>query len=65
MQVEVLGRGFSWLDTGTFDDLFYASEFVKNIELIRDKYTTQIDNYENLATIFDNLKRINTILIEK
>ena len=32
LQVEVLGRGFSWLDTGTFDDLFYASEFVKNIE---------------------------------
>ena len=32
--------------------------------LIREKYTTQIDNYENLAVIFDNLRRINTIFID-
>ena len=27
-----LGRGFAWLDTGTFDNLSLASEFVKTIE---------------------------------
>jgi adenylosuccinate lyase len=32
--------------------------------LIRDKFTTQIDNYENLAVIFDCIRRINTILID-
>ena len=35
-----------------------------DLGLIRDKFTTQIDNYENLATIFDNIRRINTILID-
>ena len=38
--------------------------FVDNIGLIREKYTTQIDNYENLAVVFDCLRRINTILID-
>jgi adenylosuccinate lyase len=32
--------------------------------LIRDTYTTQIDNYENLAVLFDCIRRINTILID-
>ena len=30
----------------------------------RNRFTTQIDNYENLSVIFDNLKRINTIFID-
>ena len=38
--------------------------FVNSFGLIREKYTTQIDNYENLSVIFDCLKRINTILID-
>ena len=38
--------------------------FVNDFGLIREKYTTQIDNYENLAVIFDCLRRINTILID-
>ena len=32
--------------------------------LKRNEFTTQIDNYENLSNIFDNIKRINTILID-
>lgn len=41
------------------------SEFVdKQLGLTREEYTTQIDNYENLAIIFDNLRRINTIFID-
>ena len=38
--------------------------FLKQFSLKRNKYTTQIDNYENLSNIFDNLKRINTIFID-
>lgn len=34
------------------------------LHLIRDTYTTQIDNYENLAVLFDCIRRINTILID-
>ena len=32
LNVEVLGRGFTWLDTGTFDSLIQASQFVETIQ---------------------------------
>ena len=32
MQVELLGRGFAWLDTGTHDSLIDAGQFVQTIE---------------------------------
>ena len=32
LNVEVLGRGFAWLDTGTHDSLIRASQYVQTIE---------------------------------
>jgi adenylosuccinate lyase len=43
----------------------FANEFVeKKLGLVRSKYTTQVEHYDNLAAQFDALKRINTILID-
>ena len=32
LNVEIMGRGFAWLDTGTFDSLIDAGNFIKIIE---------------------------------
>lgn len=32
LQVQLLGRGFAWLDTGSFDGLSDASDFVKTVQ---------------------------------
>ena len=43
----------------------FANRFVgEKLQLEREQVTTQISNYDNLAAIFDNFKRINTILID-
>jgi adenylosuccinate lyase len=43
----------------------FADHFVeKYLGLVRSHPTTQIEHYDNLAALFDNLKRINTILID-
>jgi adenylosuccinate lyase len=43
----------------------FADYFVNDIlELNRSQTTTQIEHYDNLAAMFDNLKRINTILLD-
>lgn len=42
----------------------FADKFVASLGLKRSFPTTQIDHYDNLAAIFDCLRRINTILID-
>ena len=41
-----------------------ANEFVSQIGLSRQQFTTQIEHYDNLAAHFDCIKRINNILID-
>lgn len=43
----------------------FANDFVNDtLGLSRNQYTTQIEHYDNLAALFDTLKRISTILID-
>jgi adenylosuccinate lyase len=43
----------------------FANEFLENkLGIQRQEYTTQIEHYDLLAAHFDNIKRINTILID-
>ncbi len=42
----------------------FAGKFVSSLGLVRSCPTTQIEHYDNLAAIFDCLRRINTILID-
>jgi adenylosuccinate lyase len=43
----------------------FANRFVsEKLGLTREECTTQIANYDNLAALFDALKRINTILLD-
>jgi adenylosuccinate lyase len=43
----------------------FANHFVNNtLQLNRSQTTTQIEHYDNIAALFDALKRINTILLD-
>ena len=48
--------GTDWMDFG--------NRFVSSLGLVRSKFTTQIEHYDNLAATADALKRLNTILID-
>jgi adenylosuccinate lyase len=42
----------------------FSDDFCQHLGLSRSFPTTQIEHYDHLAAMFDNLKRINTILID-
>lgn len=46
------------------DWLSFGNGFVDSLGLRRSFPTTQIEHYDNLASLFDNIRRINTILID-
>jgi adenylosuccinate lyase len=48
------------IDWAEFGDKFVSH----SLGLTRQKVTTQIEHYDNLAALFDNLRRINTIMID-
>lgn len=49
----------------SYDWVSFANSFVNSIlGLNRSQTTTQIEHYDNLAALFDCLKRINTILLD-
>ena len=47
------------------DWVAFANEFVNDtLGLYRSQTTTQVEHYDNLARLFDAMKRVNTILID-
>ena len=42
----------------------FAESFLQDLGLERSNPTTQIEHYDNMGTIFHNISRINTILID-
>jgi adenylosuccinate lyase len=48
----------------SIDWIAFGDKFVSSLGLKRSFPTTQIDHYDNLAAIFDCLRRINTIFID-
>ena len=49
----------------TFDWIQFGNQFLQDsLGVGRQQFTTQIEHYDMMAALFDNLKRINTILID-
>lgn len=51
---------YSEMDWAGFGNRFVAEK----LGLVREEYTTQISNYDNLSAVFDAMKRLHTILID-
>ena len=48
-----------------FDWKAFGAKFLNDyLGIQREEWTTQISNYDNLAAIFDGMRRINTILLD-
>jgi glucose-1-phosphate thymidylyltransferase len=48
LNVMTLGRGTAWLDTGTFDNLYEASSFIK---ILQDRQGVKIGDPHEAATV--------------
>lgn len=48
-----------------YDWRMFGNEFVsKKLGLVREQYTTQISNYDQMGALFDAIRRMNTIIID-
>ncbi|MBR0374244.1 MAG: glucose-1-phosphate thymidylyltransferase RfbA [Mogibacterium sp.] len=54
LDVQLLGRGFAWLDTGTFDSLFQAASFV---QMIQTRQSITISAPEEIAYLNEWIDR--------
>ncbi|MDX1281592.1 glucose-1-phosphate thymidylyltransferase RfbA [Shewanella colwelliana] len=65
LSVELLGRGFAWLDTGTFDSLQQASSFVQTIETVQGLKVACLEEiaWRNGWLSDDEIKRLATPML--
>ena len=47
-----------------YDWRTFGNRFIEKLGLEREQWTTQISNYDHLGTLFDAVRRINTIMID-
>ena len=67
LKVELLGRGMAWLDTGTYDGLLEASNFIATIEKRQGMYVSCIEEiayYNGWISKDDLLKLASTYKTE-
>ena len=67
LKVELLGRGMAWLDTGTYDGLLEASNFIATIEKRQGMYVScieEISYYNGWISKDDLLKLASTYKTE-
>jgi len=62
LSVEILGRGMAWLDTGSYDGLLEASNFIATIQKRQGMYVSCIEEiaYSNGWINTDTLRKIAT-----
>lgn len=60
LSVEILGRGMAWLDTGTYDGLLEASNFIATIQKRQGMYVSCIEEiaFANKWISVDQLKNL-------
>ena len=60
LSVEILGRGMAWLDTGSYDGLLEASNFIATIQKRQGLYVSCIEEiaYSNRWIAKDDLEKI-------
>ena len=46
LSVELMGRGFAWLDTGTHESLLQAAQYIETVQRLQN---VQVDNLEEIA----------------
>jgi len=61
LKVEVLGRGFAWLDTGTFESLLEAGQFV---ETVQKRQGFMIACLEEIALLYGWITKASISIID-
>lgn len=61
LNVEILGRGFTWLDTGTHDSMLQASNFVQSMELNKGMKISCLEEIAYLKGYISATELLNSI----
>ncbi|VSF84757.1 glucose-1-phosphate thymidylyltransferase [Streptococcus pneumoniae] len=60
LSVELMGRGFAWLDTGTHESLLEASQYIETVQRMQN---VQVANLEEIAYRMDYISREDVLTL--
>lgn len=69
LSVELMGRGFAWLDTGTHESLLEASQYIETVQRMQNVQVANLEEIayrmgyisrEDVLTLAQPLKKMNT-----